>query len=82
MAGGMLLMPTTSTPEEKVSVVVRRRSILLTICAATPVDAESIQGVIKNGLLTSVKGWLDDCVENAVGKFIIIPTSVMFCSNI
>ena len=71
MAGGMLLMPPTTTPEEKILVIVRRRSILLTICAATSPNVESIQKIIQNGFLTNVKGWLDDCIQNSVGKFYV-----------
>ena len=67
MAGGTL-MPATSSDEEKASVLVRRRSILLALCAATPVEAKSLQSIIQNGYLTTVKGWLDDILSGGTGE--------------
>lgn len=66
MAGGTL-MPATSGDEEKASVLVRRRSILLALCAATPVEATSLRTIIQNGYLTTVKSWLDDILSGSTG---------------
>ena len=72
MAGGMLLMPPALSEEGKVSVIVRRRSVLLAICAATNKEAASINEIIKTGFLTNVKGWLDDSLTKSVGMCILI----------
>jgi len=60
-------MPATSSDEEKASVLVRRRSILLALCAATSVEAKSLQSIIQNGYLMTVKGWLDDILSGSTG---------------
>ena len=61
-------MPATSGDEEKASVLVRRRSILLALCAATPVEATSLRTIIQNGYLTTVKSWLDDILSGSTGE--------------
>ncbi len=57
--------------EQKKSLMVQRRTILLAVVAGTPADSPILSRIIDEGYLSAVKMWLDDVLQHFVGKSII-----------
>jgi len=47
--------------------MVQRRAILLAIIGATPPDNEALKGILNNGLLVTIKSWLDEILNVGLG---------------
>eukprot|EP00979_Chaetoceros_neogracilis_P014860 scaffold4962_cov199-Chaetoceros_neogracile.AAC.1 len=52
---------------EKGKAIVQRRAILLAIIGATPPDNEALKGILNNGLLVTIKSWLDEILNVGLG---------------
>lgn len=60
-------IPGVAENSNKVAALEQRRCVLLAILAATPSNNESLHRILSNGLLTSLRPWLDDILTGTVG---------------
>ena len=60
-------IPGVAEISNKVAALEQRRCVLLAILAATPSNNESLHRILSNGLLTSLRPWLDDILTGTVG---------------
>ena len=61
-------IPGSVETSKKVSALEQRRCILLAILSATPANNQALQQILSNGLLTSLKPWLEDILTGSVGS--------------
>lgn len=61
-------IPGSAETSKKVSALEQRRCILLAILSATPANNQALQQILSNGLLTSLKPWLEDILTGSVGS--------------
>ena len=52
---------------EKGKVLAQRRAVFLAIIGATPPDSEALKGILNNGLLVTIKLWLDEILNLGLG---------------
>ena len=52
---------------KRVAALEQRRCVLLAILSATPANNPSLNRILANGLLTSMRSWLDDILNGTVG---------------
>lgn len=55
--------------ETKKAILVARRAMILALIGATPISNSSLDIILQNGYLSTVKKWMDDCVSGSVGEF-------------
>lgn len=60
-------IPGTEENSKKVAALEQRRCVLLAILAATSPNNESLHRILSDGLLTSLRPWLDDVLTGTVG---------------
>ena len=72
-----------STDDLKKAALEQRRCILLAIVGATPGSSPSLERVLSDGYLSSVKSWLDDILTGSVGELIVCnsPQDCTFSSH-
>lgn len=59
---------TPDCDDQKKTLMIQRRTILLAIVAGTPADSPTLERVIAEGYLNAVKIWLDDVLQNSAGE--------------
>lgn len=52
---------------EKSKILAQRRAILLAIIGATPADSVALKAILNNGLLVTIKSWLDEILNIGIG---------------
>lgn len=52
---------------EKSKTLAQRRAILLAIIGATPADSVALKAILNNGLLVTIKSWLDEILNIGIG---------------
>jgi len=50
------------------AILISRRSIILTLVASTPTENTTLETVLQNGYLSTVKLWMDDILTGSVGE--------------
>ena len=51
----------------KEKTLVQRRAVILAIIGATPSDSPALKGILNDGLLFSIKSWLDEILNLGLG---------------
>ena len=77
-ASGTEVVP-GSNEEAKIGNLVARRSIILALVGSTPEGNASVDQILANGYLGTVKLWLNDILKGTVGTFsnVICPKTVI-----
>lgn len=68
MASGIEKIPGPGDAAKKAASLEQRRCILLAIIGATPPANIALTTSLERGMLTSIRGWLDDALSGKVGK--------------
>ena len=68
--------------ETKKKILDYRRCVLLAIVGATPTDSPSVNRILSDGYLTSVKSWLDDALSSSEGMFCVVSVEVETCGAV
>ena len=55
-------------PETRKAVVAYRRCIILAVVGSTPASSQALERILSNGFLSTVKLWLDQILNGAVGE--------------
>ena len=55
-------------PETRKAVVAYRRCIILAVVGSTPASSQALERILSNGFLSTVKLWLDEILNGAVGE--------------
>lgn len=71
MAEDVLKIPGELDLDKKRTAAEQRRCLLLAILADTPSTNPTLKSVLSNGLLVTVKSWLDDILNGAIGTFLV-----------
>jgi hypothetical protein len=59
------------TDDQKRGALEQRRCLILAFVGATSSDSKSLEKILINGYLESVKAWLGDILAGDVGKFVM-----------
>lgn len=66
--------------EPKKGTLISRRCLVLALVGSTPSSVSSLDLILQNGYLSSVKTWLDDILDGSLGEFQDLhPLVTTFC---
>ena len=71
MAENVLKIPGELDLDTKRAVAEHRRCLLLALLACTPSSSPTMKTILSNGLLVTLKSWLDDILNGAIGEFLV-----------
>lgn len=76
MAEDVLKIPGELDLDQKRAAVEHRRCILLALLACTSPNNPTLKTLLSNGLLVTIKSWLDDILSGAIGTSpcLVLPT--------
>ena len=63
------------------AVLISRRSIILTLVASTPTEIATLDNVLQNRYLSTVKLWMDDILKGSVGE-LALPYDSLYYSRL
>jgi hypothetical protein len=76
MAEDVLKIPGELDLDKKRAAVEHRRCILLALLACTSPNNPTLKKLLSNGLLVTVKAWLDDILSGAIGTLSLLSLEV------
>lgn len=59
----------TEDIERKKAALISRRCLVLALVGSTPSSVSSLDLILQNGYLSSVKAWMDDILGGSLGEF-------------
>ena len=76
MAEDVLKVPGELDLDQKRAAVEHRRCILLALLGCTSPNNPTLKALLSNGLLVTIKSWLDDILSGAIGTSLchVLPT--------
>lgn len=81
MAADVLQIPGELDLDRKRAAAEHRRCILLGLLAGSSPNNPTLKKLLSDGLLVTVKSWLDDILAGAIGAFPLWPRKGSFCRH-